>query len=183
MFEKFYRKHKITHLYFIDLQGVCFLRAHKPESFGDTINRSTLNKAMGGAISTGGIELGPFGTLTLRVVHPWWIDGELKGCLEIGVDIELLVPRLEKILNNRLLFTVDKSLLVRKKWEEGLKFVGRTGDWNRFYGFVVANNMEGGISRELGKHVQFHANHQEENVINLSTDLLRIESMVSALCP
>jgi len=170
VFEKFYREQKITHLYFIDLMGVCFLRAHKPEAFGDTINRYTLNRAMGGAISTGGTELGPFGTLTLRVVHPWWISGELKGYVEIGIDIELLVPRLEKIFDSRLLFTVDKSYLNREKWEEGLKFVGRTGDWNQFSEFVIANNMQGGLSLELSKHFQFHISQQEKDVFSVSTE-------------
>jgi C4-dicarboxylate-specific signal transduction histidine kinase len=170
VFKKLYTEQKITHLYFINLKGVCFLRIHKPESYGDTIDRYTLKKAMREAVSTGGIELGPFGTLTLRVVHPWWIGGELKGYVEVGVDIELLVPSLEKIFGNRLLFTVDKSHLVREKWEEGQKFVGRTGDWNQFSDFVVANKMLGGISQELGKHIQFHTGHHDENVFSLATD-------------
>ncbi len=170
IFKKLYSDQEITHFYFIELDGVCFLRVHKPDYHGDAINRSTLNQSIRTVASSGGIELGPFGTLTLRVVHPWWIGGELTGYIEMGVDIERIAPKLMRILGSELLFTVDKSFLDRARWEEGLKITGRIGDWDQFPEFVVVNNTLEEISEELKKHVWLHSVPHEEHVFNISTE-------------
>ncbi|HEY5504813.1 MAG TPA: cache domain-containing protein, partial [Sedimentisphaerales bacterium] len=39
LFEKLHRDYRITHLYFIDANGTCFLRVHNPPRFGDRIER------------------------------------------------------------------------------------------------------------------------------------------------
>jgi len=153
----------------MDLDRVCFLRVHKPAFYGDKINRFTLSLAMREIASTSGVELGPFGTLTLRVVHPWWIDGELNGYVEIGVEMERLVPKLKNILDSELIFTVDKSFLDRSKWEEGLKIVGRRGDWDQFPDFVAVSQTLEEISSNLNEHVQFHASQDKEHIIHMST--------------
>ena len=76
-FSEINSKYNITHFYFIDLDQAAFLRVHSPERFGDYINRATLNTAVRKGHPSSGIELGPLGTFTLRVVHPWIIDGVL----------------------------------------------------------------------------------------------------------
>ncbi len=170
IFKKLYSDQEITHFYFIDPDGVCFLRVHKPDYHGDTINRSTLDQSMRTAASSGGIELGPFGTLTLRVVHPWWINTELSGYIEMGVDIERIAPKLMRILGSELIFTVDKSFLDRAKWEDGLKIAGRSGDWDQFPEFVVANSTLEEISTELKKYVRLHPVSHEERMFTISTE-------------
>ncbi|MDM8544005.1 cache domain-containing protein [Desulfococcaceae bacterium HSG9] len=170
IFKKLYADQEITHFYFIDPDGVCFLRVHKPDYHGDTINRSTLDHSMRTAASYGGIELGPFGTLTLRLVHPWWINGELTGYIEMGVDIERIAPKLMRILGSELIFTVDKSCLNRAKWEEGLKIAGHGGDWDKFPEFVIANHTLEEISAELKKHVRLHSVSHEERMFTISTE-------------
>lgn len=128
-FEEIRSKFRVTHLYFHDLDKVCFLRAHNPPRFADTIDRHTLAEAVRTAEPTQGPELGPFGAFTLRVVRPWRIDGRLVGYIELGEEIGHIPPALSETLDARLYFAVDKSYLDRARWEEGLEMTGQTGQW------------------------------------------------------
>ena len=83
IFADFKKRSPTTHFYFIDTDRLCVLRVHNPSRFGDFIDRWTMNKAANTIEPTHGIELGPFGTFTLRSVHPWIINGELKGYIEL----------------------------------------------------------------------------------------------------
>ncbi len=74
IFEDIRSKYRVTHFYFHDLDQVCFLRAHNPPRYGDYIDRYTMAGAAREDKPFHGIELGPFGTFTLRVVYPWRID-------------------------------------------------------------------------------------------------------------
>ena len=84
-----------------------------------------------------GIALGPFGTFTLRVVHPWRISGELAGYIELGEKIDHIKPQLKKEVGGELFFTIHKTYLDRAKWEEGLRMIGHTGNWDQFSNFVI----------------------------------------------
>ena len=130
-------KHQVTHFYFIELDQVCFLRVHNPPRYGDTIPRFTLLRAMRQNAPVYGIELGKFGTFTLRFVYPWRINGELIGYIELGKEIEHITVALHQILGVELFFTIKKSVIERTDWEEGLKMMGRTGDWTQFPHIVM----------------------------------------------
>jgi serine phosphatase RsbU (regulator of sigma subunit)/PAS domain-containing protein len=148
-FQTIHAKYQVTHFYFIELDKVCFLRVHNPPRYGDTIPRFTLADAIRQDTPVYGIELGKFGTFTLRVVSPWRVDGELIGYLELGKEIEHLTVALKKILNVELFFTIDKSYLNRADWQEGLKMMGRTGDWAQFRHVVVIDKTMPAIPPEL----------------------------------
>ena len=90
-----------------------------------------------------GIELGPFGTFTLRVVQPWIINGKLVGYIELGEEIEHFTPRLSRVLDIELVFVINKKYLNRDKWGEGLKVLGMSGKWDASPDFVVINNSKG----------------------------------------
>jgi hypothetical protein len=96
LFENFHRDYGITHFYFIDSNNTCFLRVHNPQSFGDRIDRFTLLTASRNLKPSWGIELGKFGTFTLRAVHPWFANGKLIGFIELGEEIEHITPQLKK---------------------------------------------------------------------------------------
>ena len=87
IYRKLNQTYRITHLYFPQVERVDFLRVHNPKIHGDLILRYTLNKAVKSGLAFHGIELGPFGTFTLRVVVPWWVNGELIGYIELGEEI------------------------------------------------------------------------------------------------
>ncbi len=127
----------ITHFYFINIDRSCFLRVHNPPRHSDILDRFTLFQAIRQGEPARGIELGPFGTFTLRVVIPWIINGKLTGYLELGKEVDHLAPELEKILGVKLFFTIEKKYLDREKWEEGLKMMGHSGRWDQFKDFVI----------------------------------------------
>jgi len=118
--------YRVTHFYFIDPDQVCFLRVHHPEKRGDTLSRFTLDSAVRAGKPVHGIELGPLGTFTLREVHPWRIGGEVKGYLELGMEIGHLTPQLKSCLGVELLFAVDKARLDRPRWGRRAGNAGQT---------------------------------------------------------
>ncbi len=131
IFRKITYKYGITHFYFHGLDKVNFLRVHKPETYGDKIQRYTLDRASANQRgSSSGLELGVLGTLTLRAVSPWVINGAVEGYIELGEDLEDLIPELSKILGVEVLVTIDKEYLTEKQYQNGLKMFGRSGDWN-----------------------------------------------------
>ena len=161
LFEDFRTKYRVTHFYFHNLDKVCFLRVHNPSRYGDYINRFTLDNAILKEKPAYGIELGPFGTFTLRFVHPWYIDGTLTGYIELGEEIEHITPELKEILNIELVFIINKSYLNRADWEEGMKMMGRVGDWDLLSNFVATDATLEEIPLELRKYVKTsHVEHE-----------------------
>ena len=163
-------KQNVTHFYFIGSDKVCFLRVHKPESHGDYIQRYTLDRAYNKSRPVSGIELGPFGTLTFRVVHPWWLKDELVGFIELGVEIEHLVPKLKTILGSELIFTVNKTYLDRTRWEEGLRMVGRSGNWDQFSDYVVFSKTLKEIPTNIDEHKRLDEIEREAHIFKLSSN-------------
>ncbi|MHB0945739.1 MAG: ATP-binding protein [Sedimentisphaerales bacterium] len=164
IFEDIHAKYRVTHFYFVGTDGVCFLRVHNLSEHGDQIKRFTMTKAMQQAKPVYGIELGKFGNFTLRVVHPWLIDGKLAGYIELGEEIEHIAPSMKETLGAELRFVIKKSYLNRTQWEEGLKAMGRNGDWNLIPDYVVIDSTMTQISPKLIKNITLsHAEHK--NVI------------------
>jgi hypothetical protein len=130
MLERLRSERRVTHLYFHDLEQTCFLRVHDPNLYGDRIERTTLSAAIRTGHASGGMELGPRGTLTLRAVCPWRIDGQLVGYIELGEEIGHVVRTMRNTLDVELVIVVNKSLLDRRRWEEGMRMLGRTPHWD-----------------------------------------------------
>lgn len=162
IFEKLHQDYRITHLYFIDVNQTCFLRVHNPPRFGDHITRFTLKSAAETVKPYWGIELGPYGTFTLRVVQPWFVNNTLTGFVEFGEEIDHIAPQLKSVVNVDLAFLIDKSLLNRDDWQEGLKMVGRTGDWDLMPNCVIADSTMPEVTPEFIKLAGLpHKEHQD----------------------
>ncbi|MBA7517118.1 Sensor histidine kinase RcsC [subsurface metagenome] len=140
LFEELRLKYGITHFYFIDPERTCFLRVHDPSRHGDYIDRVTMRTARSTHAPAYGIELENFGTFALRVVHPWRIDGDLTGYIELGEEIEHLTPEISDHLGIDLLFTIKKDLIDRAGWEAGQKMMGTSVDWDAFEDFIIINS-------------------------------------------
>ncbi|MFZ4535289.1 diguanylate cyclase domain-containing protein [Propionivibrio sp.] len=124
VFKTLNRQYKLTHAYFLDQNRIALLRLHKPERRGDLIGRFTALEAERTGKTASGIELGPLGTFTLRVVQPVFKDGKLVGYVEFGKEIEdIIQARLDSGLD--LAVTIRKEFLDRPTWEEGMRFLGR----------------------------------------------------------
>jgi signal transduction histidine kinase len=149
MFSYLRSKYKVTHFYFIDRDKECFLRVHNPGRYGDSIDRFTLEKSVRQGVYTHGVELGPFGTFTLRFVYPWKINNRLSGYIELGKEIDHLAPAIESILGVELFFSIDKQFLDRKAWEEGLRMMKHSGDWDEFQDVIIAHRSIEKIPVEL----------------------------------
>ena len=127
---------EVTHFYFTGPDRINILRVHNPDRFGDSINRQTTLIAEITGKESSGMELGPFGTFTLRVVAPWFDGDELIGYLELGKEVEHAVEELRKFLNIQAYAFIHKKYIVRGGWEEGLEMLGRKSEWDRFLSSV-----------------------------------------------
>jgi diguanylate cyclase (GGDEF)-like protein/PAS domain S-box-containing protein len=138
VYETLRRDHKLTHFYFFDAHRRCLLRVHKPEKRGDLIDRFTAREAERTGRTASGIELGPLGTFTLRVVQPIFADGALIGYVELGKEIEDVLHSLHLHSGNEVAAVIRKEYLNRQVWEEGMRWLGREADWDRLpHGVVI----------------------------------------------
>lgn len=143
----------VTHFYFIGLDKKCFLRIHRPESFGDDIPRFTLQLAARELTPVYGIELGKFGTFSLRVVFPWYVDGKLTGYLELGKEIEHITIRMKKEIGVELFFVVKKSLLNHQDWKNGQEIFKKSEDWNAIPDYVIIDRTLKNPPKEVVKRL------------------------------
>ena len=153
LFEHFKEAHKITHFYFHKPNRVNLLRVHNPGKSGDTINRFTaLEAEKTGEISCG-IELGPLGTFTLRMVRPVFDGNELIGYLELGKEIEDILAGIHTKFPVEITAVILKDALNRDKWEAGMEMLGRATNWDRFDEKVVIYSSLDPLPDKVGQFV------------------------------
>ncbi len=142
LFTKLQHSQHITHFYYHQLDGINFLRVHNPERHGDSIERFTLREAKRQGLTVHGIELGPFATLTLRVVHPWMIDGRVTGFIELGEELPHITEHLKEVLGVELFLAIKKSFLTQEGWEEGRRMLGQAAlvPWETITDRVVVDS-------------------------------------------
>lgn len=168
IFRNIENRHHITHFYFHNLDRTCFLRVHKPSSHGDAIDRYTLKKAAEGGAVSYGIELGPFGTLTLRVVHPWLVDNQLIGYIELGREVEYIIPTMKDILGYDFFFLVNIRHLNRQLWEEGRKISGRQGRWEEIPRHVIIGRTMDAVPKEINNYMEMSHAEKEHLIFNIT---------------
>lgn len=139
-YQTYHHEYGVTHLYFHQPDKTCFLRVHEPSRFGDVIGRHTLAGAIRQDKPYYGVELGSLGTLTLRYVCPWRVDGKLIGYVEMGREIDGFLGEIKNETGFELAVLVEKQFLDRDDWQAGLKVMERTEDWDLLKGHVVAGN-------------------------------------------
>jgi PAS domain S-box-containing protein len=155
-------KYGITHLYFHSPDLVNILRVHKPDKYGDIIERFTACEAQRTGKTVSGIELGPLGMFTLRIVSPVYNDGELIGFAEIGKEIEDLLTVIQRNDLIDIAVTVFKEKLNRQEWEAGMAMLSRKVDWDRFPNAVLTYSSLPQLPVELAPYVQ--------NACNINSD-------------
>ena len=142
IFKHLQSKHRTTHFYFTGPDRINILRVHKPDKYGDKIDRYTSLEAERSKMISSGIELGPLGTFTLRVVAPWYEDDRLIGYVEFGEEIEHIIQYLHNILNVDLYILIKKKFLNRENWEAGMRMLGRKPAWDQFPMVVMTGHTE-----------------------------------------
>jgi PAS domain S-box-containing protein len=151
LFARLHAEHEITHLYFTDPDRVNILRVHKPEKYGDKINRFTTLEAERTGKPSHGIELGPLGTFTLRMVEPWYDGQQLIGYVELGEEIEHITRKLCQVLSVEIYVLIKKEYLDRANWESGMKMLGRDATWDRFPSLVMIDHTLEGFPEHLAR--------------------------------
>jgi PAS domain S-box-containing protein len=140
-FADYRNRYHLTHLYFTAPDRTNVLRVHDPLHFGDIINRHTTIKALELNQNVYGIELGVFGSLTLRVVHPWIIDGQLTGLVEFGKSLDHLMARVEQPLGLQVHYLIDKSQIERSGWQNGMNLFHHH-HWNTLQEYLIIGRAE-----------------------------------------
>lgn len=125
LFRDLHRDHALTHLYFTGPDRVNLVRIHDPEHSGGLIDRFTMLQAATTGETAAGIELGSFGTLTLRSVSPWRQDGRIIGFIELGKEVGPLLTETGASLGVHLYVLLARDLLDHAAWEQGRRLMGR----------------------------------------------------------
>ena len=158
-FEGIRSRLKITHFYFIEPDATCFLRVHHPSLHGDTIQRLTMARARESGQPADGLELGPLGTITFRVVQPWRLGGKIAGYLELGLELSQILPKLQESLGLEILVAIHKERLEQTRWEEGRRMLNLPAEWDRFEHVVLGGEKEQRIPKGLESFINL--SHQE----------------------
>ncbi len=132
------QKHQsFTHFYFHNTDGTNFLRVHKPDRFGDRIERLTMKQSRSAIQPNSGAELGPLGTFTLRTVVPWFAEQKLIGFIELGEEVEPILQTVTELSRSQMAVLINKQLLNAEQWQEGQEMLGRQAAWDLLPGHVI----------------------------------------------
>ncbi|MBN8475484.1 ATP-binding protein [Sulfuritalea sp.] len=137
LFETLRGDHRITHLYFTGPDRINLYRLHTPAEYGDRIDRATMLQAHSRKQTVQGLELGPLGTLTLRLVMPWRQRERSLGYVELGEEVKHLIDEVRDSLAVDIVVLIDKRYLEPKQWQRGQTLMNRQGDWDRFSSHVA----------------------------------------------
>jgi len=113
IFAELKAKHNITHTYFINNDGVVFLRAHHPDQFGDQVKRHSFLLAQDRQALGWSLDMGK-NFFSLRAVVPVIYHGERIGYMETAEEIDHLFGRTKKITG------FEPTVLIRKDYQEKL---------------------------------------------------------------
>jgi hypothetical protein len=171
LFEDIKQRFNITHFYFHLPDKTCFLRVHNPQRHGDLITRHTINFAARNNSQAYGLELGPLGTLTLRFVIPWRIDGKLIGFIELGKEIDQIAGDLKKVLELDINFVVEKKFLNFENWQKGRQIMGKgKGNWGFLPEHVVLSTTMAEIPEDLQVILDNPTKFHHGEVFNLTAN-------------
>lgn len=138
-----YRSNKsrygITHFYFIDKDGTCYLRAHDSEKFGDTIARETFLQARAAGKAVSGIELGKT-AFALRRVTPYIHNGSLVGYLEFGEEIDHFDQLMKKQTGVDVAVLVEKSFLNEGDYRKIRKAQNKPDNWDSMKEYTMVSS-------------------------------------------
>ncbi|MGB8841566.1 MAG: ATP-binding protein [Aliidongia sp.] len=137
---------RITHFYFIEPDRTMLLRVQLPSEWGDKIDRLVDIQAQRTGEPAWANEQGPFGTLTLRVVYPWYRDGTLIGFLELGKEFEDVVNSFNARLGVDVFLAADKKLFDYTKWQRAHQQYGHQADWDEFPSVVLLSRTHNPLS-------------------------------------
>jgi PAS domain S-box-containing protein len=133
----------ITHFYFLDAKRTCLVRLHNPAFHDDVINDVTALAAERTRAIASGIEVGTSGSYAVRVVAPVFDGGAVVGYVELATEAGYLLRTVRRDGGFELAVVLRKDALNRQAWEEGMRLLGRPGEWDRLPHDVVSYASQG----------------------------------------
>lgn len=130
LFDKLRDDYGISQLHFYEPGRQAFLHLLQPEQFGEIIDRQTLLAATRSDALSYGVELGPIGDLTLRVVTPWRQGDHLVGYIELGEEVSDLVLQIRRVFGLDVYVGLAKEHLTEPGWQLGKALLGHEGNWH-----------------------------------------------------
>ncbi len=152
LFQRLKKDYRITHFLFIRRDGTCFTRLHNPDKYDDKITRFALEEAMRTGKVASGIELGKT-AFALRVVWPYYDGDELIGYVELGEQVDRILPIIAQGGVKEIAVFVDKKYLDRAKWASVAELHGRSGSWDEFEEVVLIDSTLRPLPAELRRYV------------------------------
>ena len=172
IFDNVCPRYCITYFNFHDLDGTCFLRLHHTPRFGDKISGDSMTKAQSTGYDSSGVDVSSTGNLTLRTVHPWRIDGNVVGYIEMGEEFFHLTRHLNTLLGVDIMVLLDKSQLKREQWNSGVvNRIGLPKDWNWLHDHVVIdstlNILPGSFNDSFADSCKLKSECKETPILNI----------------
>lgn len=110
MFAELSETVRLTHFNLIDRDGLVWLRMHRPELYGDVVDRAHIHQSARSGQPEAGFLIGLHGGMAVRVAIPLYTDGEMSGFLELGREI------CTSIYERHLVSGVHLAATVLKDW-------------------------------------------------------------------
>lgn len=149
LFEKFRNDYAISQLIFYEPGRQVFLQLLQPEQYGAVIERQTLLAATRSETLSYGVELGPMGDLTLRVVAPWRQGDHLVGYVELGEEIADLVLQIRRVFGLDVYVALDKQHVTEESWQTGKALLGHEGHWHEGNAVVIIAQTLPGVPASI----------------------------------
>lgn len=135
-------RYGMTHFYYINNDGTCFLRMHQPQLADDVIDRVTYQNAKKTGKTSSGIELGKT-AFALRVVTPYYYKGGQIGYVEFGEEIDHFDQAVKSETGSDILVLVNKSLLKEQDYRSTRNNAGQRDDWDDLKNYVLVSETFG----------------------------------------
>lgn len=144
LFDKLRDDYGISQLHFYEPGRQAFLHLLQPEQFGEVVDRQTLLAATRSDALSYGVELGPIGDLTLRVVTPWRQGDHLVGYVELGEEVADLVLQIRRVFGLDVYVGLAKEHVTEEGWQLGKALLGHEGSWHEGNSVaIVAQTLPG----------------------------------------
>ena len=159
-------KYRISHLYFHNLDKTNFLRVHDKTHHSDVIKRTTLDRAKETMKTSSGIEFGVYNNLTLRVVTPWFVRGKLIGYIELGKEIDNIIPELAVLMNADIILTLRKTTMTQQEYEKCISQEECKRKYRPLENFFIINSTLDNIGDELARSLDIKGKLYERSFEN-----------------
>ena len=172
----------VAHFYFHTAYGHNLLRLHRPDRYGDRIDRHTMNAVLGGQQVSVGIELGPLGIMALRAIERVETpDGRLVGFVELGVDLHSLLEVLNRDHGADFVVITHKEELDREGWEISMELSDSSATWEQFQNVVVSYESQPGLAVQLANIIEADPGVREDSANQRMNYLTLNERQIMAL--